>query len=99
MDVGILRALGFDNSSVTSLMLIQALIMTIAGGLAGMGLAMLASPLIAKLLGTSFPGYEVGNDSLVLALCLTVGLGVVAGVVPLFTFRSLEIVDALRAKA
>ncbi len=97
-DVGILRALGFTEGAVSRLMLTQSMLLTLVGGLAGVGLALAAAPGIARALGTIFPGYQVGGETVRIALALTVGLGLVAGIIPGLLTRSLSVVDALRAK-
>ncbi len=98
-DMGVLRALGFGDGALTRLMMFQSMLLTFAGGMAGIGLALVASPAIASVLGTSFPGYEVGPGTLRIAFGLTVALGLVAGAIPAFTTRRFSVVEALSSKA
>lgn len=98
-DIGILKALGFTDSVTARLMLTQSLLLTLAGGAAGIGLSILMGPIFARVLGTTFPGYQVGQDTLGLAAGLTIGLGIVAGLIPAYLTRRLSVVDALSQKA
>lgn len=98
-DIGILKALGFRNGAVMRLMIIQSMVLTVVGGLAGIGLAMSVAPGIARGLGTSFPGYSIAPETLQLALGLTFGLGVVAGIIPAVRSRGLSVVEALGARS
>ncbi len=96
-DAGILKAIGFTDGRLGRLMLAQSLLLCGLGGLCGVGLAKLAEPLFVMLLGTMFPGYAVTGPIMGLGLAVTVGIGLVAGVVPALRARSLRVVDALRS--
>lgn len=98
-DMGILKALGFSDGHLSMLMMGQSLLLAIAGGLLGVGAALLAGPFIAYSLGTNFPGYEIHQTSINLALGLSLALGIVAGILPAWRARSLAVVDALSARA
>jgi len=98
-DIGILKALGFRDGAVVRLMVIQSMVLTLAGGLTGIGIALGVAPVIARLLGSAFPGYAIQPETLQLAFGLTLGLGIVAGILPAFRSRGLSVVEALRARA
>lgn len=97
-DIGVLKALGFQDGSVFFLMLAQSMFVVLLGGFLGIALALLASPVVGSVLGSSFPGYHVARSTTTLAALLTVGLGVVAGFVPAMQARGMLVVDALRAR-
>jgi putative ABC transport system permease protein len=96
-DLGVLKALGFTDSSVFALMLAQSLVLCSIGGFGGIGFAILTEPLMLAFLGKMFPGYELTTQTLLLATSLTLGLGLLAGILPALRARRLEVVEALRA--
>ena len=98
-DVGILKALGFRDSSVVKLMMMQGMALTLLGGIAGIGLAMSAAPVLARAVGTLFPGYQLRSETIQSAALLTLALGLVSGLIPAFMTRGIKVVDALRARA
>ena len=97
-DIGVLKALGFEDGSVFFLMIAQSIFLVFLGGAIGIGLAFLASPVVATVLGTNFPGYHIAQSTTTLAIAITVGLGIVAGIVPAVQARGMLVVDALRAR-
>lgn len=98
-DIGVLKALGFSDGTVFGVMLAQSLVLCCIGGFSGIGLALLTEPLMANMLGTMFPGYAVTGETLLLAVLLTLGVGLFAGLAPAWRARGLEVVEALRATA
>jgi putative ABC transport system permease protein len=96
-DVGILKALGFDDASVGALMLTQSFFLCLLGGALGLLLAKLLEPGLVAMLSTNFPGYRVTTPTLLLGGALAVVIGVVSGIVPALRARALRSVDALRA--
>ena len=98
-DAGILKALGFTGGTLARLMLTQSLLLTVLGGGLGVGLALVIAPAFAQVLGTAFPGYGVSDGTLALAVASTVGLGLLAGIVPALRTGNMLVVDALSTKA
>jgi putative ABC transport system permease protein len=96
-DVGVLKALGFADSAVFGLMLMQSIVMCGIGGLLGIGLALLTEQEAARGLGTMFPGYEVADVTLRQALLVTLAIGVMAGLAPALRARALSVIRALRS--
>jgi len=96
-DVGILKALGFTDGALGGLMAAQSLLVCILGGGAGLGLAKLSEPAFVLMIGNMFPGYEVTPEILGLAAALTVGVGLIAAIVPYLRARNLAVVAALRS--
>lgn len=96
-DAGIMKALGFTDGSVAGLMLTESLLLCGLGGFGGIALAKLTEPALRAGLGSMFPGYEVTSTTLLMAAALTLGIGLVAGVVPALRARALRVVEALRS--
>lgn len=98
-DVGVLKALGFSDGTVFGMMLAQSFVLCGLGGALGIVLAMLTEPVLVYFLSTTFPGYAVTGETLQMAVAVTVGIGVFAGIAPALRARKLEVISALRATA
>ncbi|MSR47183.1 MAG: ABC transporter permease [Planctomycetes bacterium] len=96
-DAGILKAVGFTDGSVATLMLAQSLVLCGIGGFAGIGLAKLTEPVMQLMLTRFGVPYEVPAETVALASALTISIGLVAGVVPAWRARQLRVVEALRS--
>ena len=96
-DVGILRALGFTDAVTFRVMLAQALVLCGLGGGLGIALAVLAQPGLILVLGTFFPGYAITSGTLALAVAVTLGLGLISGLMPAMRSSRLRCVEALRS--
>ena len=95
-DIGIMKALGFSDTSVFSTLLIESLLLCVLGGIPALLLAPLVGGIIAMFLGNFLPGYQVTMATQILALLLTVGIGLLAGLVPALQARKLRVAEALR---
>jgi putative ABC transport system permease protein len=99
VDVGVLKALGFSDTSVFAAMLTQAMFLCGLGGGTGLVLAKITEPMMVRALGQIFPGYAVTNETLLIGAIVTAAIGVLAGIAPAWRARSLKVIDALRATA
>lgn len=95
-EVGLLRALGAQRGQVIGLFLGEALVLSIAGGVAGIVLG----GGLAWLIGIALPGLptQIAWDYALLALLIAVAIGLVAGVAPASRAAHLDPVTALRAE-
>ena len=66
------------------------------GGLAGIGLAYAVLSVVGPLLSTYLGSFDFTTTTLVLAVALSLLVGIVIGVVPALSAKRLTIVDALR---
>jgi putative ABC transport system permease protein len=98
-DMGVLKALGFSEWAVFGVMLGQGVLLCVVGGGLGIGLAQISAPEIAKVLGTMFPGFEMTSDILTSACTLSLGIGLLSGILPAAATRKLLAVDAFRRGA
>lgn len=95
-DIGILKALGFTDGSMFTLLIAQALFLCLLGGGLGLLVAWATQGMVADWLGAMFPGYVITPGTFALAAIVTVLLGLVAGVMPAWSARRLRCVQALR---
>ena len=96
-DIGILKALGFKDGSVASVLLAQSLTLCTIGGLAGIGLALMTEKPIGLAMGAFFPGYAIDERTLIAAVVLVVLVGLIAGLAPAWTARRAKVIDTLAA--
>lgn len=96
-DIGVLKAMGFTDSSLFRLLLSQSLLMCVLGGVLGVALAIATGPAIADLIGTMFPNYKVTPETIGFGLAVAIGIGLLAGVMPAIGASRMKCVEALRA--
>jgi ABC-type lipoprotein release transport system permease subunit len=102
VEVGTMRALGFHRRSILAAFLAESVVLAIAGGLAGLGLASLLSfARVSTLNFGSFSeigfGFTLSPGVVWRALAFAVVMGIVGGVLPAARAARLNIVNALRA--
>lgn len=90
-EVGIRRAIGAKASDILWQFLSEAVILSLFGGLAGLLLAYLITLAIQSI----FPAY-ISLDSVVLALGVSSGIGIVFGVFPARKAAQLSPIEAIR---
>jgi putative ABC transport system permease protein len=86
---------GFTDTGVLSLVLGEALALTLAGGAIGLGLSWLLVSMGDPTNG-SFPVFYIPMRHLFLGVVLIALMAFVAGIVPALQARRLQIADALR---
>jgi putative ABC transport system permease protein len=92
-EIGIRKALGAKRSQILFQFLIEAVIITLLGGLIGLAIAYLGAFLISTL--SSFT-VTIGLDTVVLALLFSISIGLIFGIYPANKAGKLEPVEALR---
>jgi putative ABC transport system permease protein len=97
-DLGIMKALGFSDGAARALLVSQSLALCIIGGGLGLLAVRLMEPAIATGMGAQFPGFHVLQSTFLLGAIITVGLGIVAGIVPAWRAGKLRPVEALGAE-
>jgi putative ABC transport system permease protein len=95
-EIGVLKTLGFSGRSILTLVLLESLFLTLAGGLTGLGLAWLLAGGIGVAIKDYFPAFHIGAATLITGTALMIVFGVVTGTWPAVTAMRLKIVDALR---
>jgi putative ABC transport system permease protein len=92
-EIGVRRAIGAKQSNILTQFLIEAIVLSLAGGVVGLILGEIAAFFLAILGDWVF---AIKVDTVVLALGFSLLVGVVFGVWPARTAAKLEPIDALR---
>lgn len=92
-EIGVRRAIGAKQSNILTQFLIEAIVLSLAGGVIGLILGQIAAFFLAVIGDWVF---AVRLDTVVLALGFSLLVGVVFGVWPARTAAKLEPIDALR---
>ncbi len=92
-EIGIRKALGAKRSQILFQFLIEAVIITVLGGLIGLGIAYVGAILISVL--SSFT-VTISIGTVILALLFSITIGLVFGIYPANKASQLEPVEALR---
>jgi putative ABC transport system permease protein len=92
-EIGIRKALGATSRAILVQFLIEALVLTLSGGLLGIGLGLLSGDLVAGALNST-ARYSV--ESLALAVGISTLVGLVFGVYPASRAAKLHPIEALR---
>ena len=95
-DVGILKALGFTNGAIGSLLLVESMILCILGGSLGALLALAANRPLWTVLNGFIPGFSIHGAVAISGVVLSLLLGTLAGLLPALRMKSLPPVTALR---
>lgn len=93
-ELAVLKTLGFSDFKVMSMVLGEALLLTMASGIVGLGTIVLLTNKLS-LGGTFLPTFHVPDNALLPGLALMVLMGLAAGLIPSLQAMRLSIVDAL----
>jgi putative ABC transport system permease protein len=94
-ELAILKTLGFSDTTVTLLVLGEALLLLLLGGAVGMLAAVSLMPMLNGATGGRFPPLFVAGETWLLAAAIALGLALAIGLPPAWRVRRLRIVDAL----
>ena len=95
-ELAVLKTLGFGDSTVSMMVLGEAVLLCLVGGVLGVGFAFLIGPGMAIALEGIFGSFFVSPAFAIEALILSVVIGIVIGLIPALSAQRLAIVDALR---
>jgi putative ABC transport system permease protein len=95
-ELAVLKTLGFTDTTVSLLVLGEAVLLCLIGGFVGVGLAFLLGPGLSQAVEGLFGSFEVTVAVGGVALGLSVIIGLIIGLVPAISAKRLSIVDALR---
>jgi putative ABC transport system permease protein len=97
-EMGILKAIGFTDGHVFLLLIGEALVLSLLGALAGVGLAwLLANVLHFNPKPDFFPVFYLPQESILAAVGVAAVTGLVSGIVPAVTAMRLKATEALRS--
>jgi putative ABC transport system permease protein len=94
-EIGILKALGATRQDILLQFLIEALTLTMIGGLVGVAIGYGLGALVATLL-PGFPAAHVPLWAVLLSFGFCAGVGIIFGIVPAAKAANLDPIDALR---
>ena len=92
-----LKALGFSNAFVGSLIFGESLAIALAGGALGVALTLPLADAFAEAMGSLFPIFFVSRETMLLQIGAAAVVGAVAAVVPAWNAARLRVVEGLRA--
>ncbi|MCA9002365.1 MAG: ABC transporter permease, partial [Planctomycetes bacterium] len=94
-DVGVLKALGFTDGRLFGYMLGQSFALCLVGGALGLLMAKGLEKGIATAFSAMLPNYTVMPETLQLGVGITLAIGLLAGLIPALSARSVLPVTAL----
>jgi len=95
-ELAVLKAIGYPNRYVLFFVLAEALVIALLGGLIGLGLAILAIPVVGAALNGLLPPLLLSFSVLAFGLIFAVFVGGASGLLPGIGAMRLRVVDALR---
>lgn len=95
-ELGVLKAIGFTNARVVALVLAESCLLTVLGGIIGLGLALAITPVIAQPLAGLLPMFFLPTRAVFIGFGLSIALGLVTGIFPALQAMRLRVADALR---
>lgn len=95
-ELAVLKAIGFSDRSVLFFVLLESLAIALFGGLLGLGLAMLAIPVLGTALAGLLPSLILSPAILSAGLAIAVVIGVASGLLPGIGAMRMRVVNALR---
>jgi putative ABC transport system permease protein len=94
-EIGLRRALGAHDSDLLLQFVVEALVLTVLGGVVGIALSYGIAVLAGNIPGFTF-SVLIEADSIGLALGVSAGSGLVFGLYPAWRAMQLDPIDALR---
>ena len=95
-ELAILKAIGFKNASILFFVLAEALAIALFGGVLGLGLAMLAIPVLGGALSGMLPNLILSKSVLAAGIGFALLVGAVSGILPGIGAMRLGVVEAFR---
>jgi putative ABC transport system permease protein len=95
-ELAVMKTMGFSSARVTSLVLAEALLITILGGALGLLLASVVAKGASAALEQFLPFFDVPPQTYLVGAGVMLALGLLSGALPAVQAFRLKIVDALR---
>jgi putative ABC transport system permease protein len=94
-EIGVLKTLGFSDGHILRLVLGESILLALAGGAAGLGLAALFILAVRDSVRGILPHITISPKIALVGLALMLGFGVITGVIPALSAMRLRIAAAL----
>ena len=98
-EIAILKTLGFGDRLVLGLVAAECILLSLAGGILGCGLAFAIFRKVNFTAGGMFPNFRVLPETLAAGLLLSLVMGLLSGLVPAVRAARLQVAGALRKVA
>jgi len=95
-EIAVLKALGFSNPRIVTMLLAESLLLAVLGGGAGLGLAWWMVTAGGDPTGGYLPAFFVASGDLVAGIAMILFLGLAAGLLPAWQAARLNTVEAFR---
>ena len=97
-DIGIMKAIGFQDGVVFRMMILESLVLSLSGGLLALAVAKFLEPGMQLAISQQFPGFAISSDTMLLGIGIATGIGVLAGIMPGMRIRNLTPLQGLRGQ-
>lgn len=98
-EIAVLKTLGFTDGLILRLVAAEALLLSMAGGVLGCGIAFVLFRRVDFTAGGFFPNFRVLPETVGWGMLLAVAMGLLSGLVPALQAARLQIAGALRKVA
>ena len=95
-EIGVMKTLGFEDGAIFGMVLVEAAIITLGGGMLGALLAKWAIEGTSFNAGGLLPPMTVSWTTVAIGVAIAVLMGASSGLIPAYQASRLKIVDALR---
>jgi putative ABC transport system permease protein len=95
-ELGVLKAIGFTNGQVLALVMAESCLLSVGGGLLGLGFASVIIPGVGRALSSMLPMFFFPARDLLLGVGICLLLGLVTGIFPAIGAMRLRVANALR---
>jgi putative ABC transport system permease protein len=97
-ELAVLKTLGFTDTTVLVLVMVESVLLIVLGGLIGLGLAAITMPAIVAISQGAVALPTLPAQTWLIGLALMVAFGVLVGLLPALRAKRLKIVDALAGR-
>jgi putative ABC transport system permease protein len=95
-ELAVLKAIGYSDRAILFFVLTESLVIAMIGGLLGLLLAVVATPVLATALASMLPNLVLPGSVLLIGLVVALIVGIVAGLLPGVGAMRMRVVNALR---